>query len=153
LNPDQRVSTTWGATPRELNGSPLQLVITGQQTRSRSFPINWSPRGCRITPYPHGEPHLLRIFWARLRRRIFFLRHFQRCLPLFFQARELLFIRLVSSCVVPGFRRRLKAFCFSVALHPPLRPVNARVHGEAEGHGAPDESDHIIPTSGASPSA
>jgi len=34
----------------------------------------------------------LRIFWARLRRRIFFLRHFHRCLPRFFQARELRFI-------------------------------------------------------------
>ena len=29
LNPDQRVSSTQGATLRELNGSSLQLFITG----------------------------------------------------------------------------------------------------------------------------
>jgi len=35
----------------------------------------------------------LRSLWALLRLLIFFLRHFQRCLPRFFQARELLFMR------------------------------------------------------------
>ena len=33
-------------------------------------------------------PHILDWRRARFRRRSFFLRHFQRCLPLFFQARE-----------------------------------------------------------------
>lgn len=42
--------------------------------------------------------YALRIFWARFLRRIFFLRHFQRCLPGFFQARELRFM----SVTVPG---------------------------------------------------
>lgn len=45
--------------------------------------------------------YALRIFWARLRRRIFFLRHFQRCLPGFFQAREL---RFMDGHVHPGVR-------------------------------------------------
>ena len=39
------------------------------------------------------QAYALRIFWARFRRRIFFLRHFHRCLPGFFQARELRFMR------------------------------------------------------------
>lgn len=34
----------------------------------------------------------MRIFCALFRLRIFFLRHFHRCLPRFFQARELLFM-------------------------------------------------------------
>lgn len=38
------------------------------------------------------QAYALRIFWARFLRRIFFLRHFQRCLPGFFQARELRFM-------------------------------------------------------------
>ena len=53
LNPDQRVSTGQGATLSESYGSTLQSIITGQQTRSLSFPYNWSPRGYRVTPYPH----------------------------------------------------------------------------------------------------
>lgn len=32
--------------------------------------------------------YLLRSFWARFRRRIFFLCHFHRCWPRFFHARE-----------------------------------------------------------------
>ncbi len=39
-----------------------------------------------------GEPHFFLSFWALFRLRIFFLRHFQRCLPFFFQALELLFM-------------------------------------------------------------
>ena len=54
----------------------------------------------------HGkaEAYAFRIFWARFRRRIFFLRHFQRCLPGFFQAREL---RFMSDTVLSGQARRL----------------------------------------------
>ena len=37
-------------------------------------------------------PYYLRFSWARLRRRIFFLRHFQRWCPRFFQTRELRFM-------------------------------------------------------------
>ena len=40
-----------------------------------------------------GQAYFLRIFWALFRLLIFFLRHFQRCLPRFFQALELLFMR------------------------------------------------------------
>ena len=48
-------------------------------------------RGPGLEPCRCGA-YALRIFWARFRRRIFFLRHFQRCLPGFFQARELRFM-------------------------------------------------------------
>jgi len=42
---------------------------------------------------PNGlRDYCLRIFWARMRRRIRFLRHFQRMWPRFFQTRELRFI-------------------------------------------------------------
>jgi hypothetical protein len=37
------------------------------------------------------RPHCFRNFCSRLRRRIRFLRHFQRIFPRFFHARELLF--------------------------------------------------------------
>ena len=40
----------------------------------------------------HGRAYFLRSFWALFLLRIFFLRHFQRCLPRFFQALELLFM-------------------------------------------------------------
>ena len=41
-----------------------------------------------------GSPddYCLRIFWARMRRRMRFLRHFQRMWPRFFHTRELRFI-------------------------------------------------------------
>lgn len=47
------------------------------------------------------------LFFSLLRRRIFFLRHFHLCLPRFFQALELRFIRQ-SPC--PCSRVRLKGF-------------------------------------------
>jgi len=37
-------------------------------------------------------PHCFRIFWALMRRRIRFLRHFHRMWPRFFQTREERFI-------------------------------------------------------------
>jgi hypothetical protein len=37
--------------------------------------------------------YCFRIFWARLRRRMRFFRHFQRMWPRFFQTRELRFIQ------------------------------------------------------------
>jgi hypothetical protein len=40
-------------------------------------------------PDEASEPHqILRIFWARFRLLMRFLRHFQRILPRFFQTRE-----------------------------------------------------------------
>lgn len=83
-----------GSDPARINGSSLQLLVTGQQTRLQSHPINWSPRGYRVTPHPHRDRYALRIFCARFLRRIFFLRHFHRCLPRFFHAREPRFIRM-----------------------------------------------------------
>lgn len=48
---------------------------------------------------PTVQLYTLRIFCCRLRRLIFFLRHFHLCLPRFFQARELLFISNSSSAI------------------------------------------------------
>ena len=48
--------------------------------------------GPRTTRGTWGRAYAFRIFCARFRRRIFFLRHFQRCLPGFFQARLLRFM-------------------------------------------------------------
>jgi len=42
----------------------------------------------RQVPLPKSTAHRWRIFCSRLRRRIRFLRHFQRIFPRFFQARE-----------------------------------------------------------------
>jgi len=90
-----------------------QLVVQSQQTLLQSFPstmadqwnfdsiVNWSPPGCLTTPCSHGtcrerKLYFFLIRWAFFLRRIFFFRHFQRCLPRFFQAREPLFIRSPS---------------------------------------------------------
>jgi len=43
----------------------------------------------------------LRIFWARMRRRIRFFRHFQRMWPRFFHTRELRFIQVASGAGAP----------------------------------------------------
>ena len=50
------------------------------------------------TPLPAEQvgPYCLRIFWARMRLRMRFLRHFQRMWPRFFQTRELRFIQGAS---------------------------------------------------------
>ena len=54
---------------------------------------NWSPRGCLTTLSSHTSgSSYLRIFWAFLRFRIFFLRHFHLWLPRFFQTLEPLFM-------------------------------------------------------------
>jgi len=82
-----------GSYPAGIHGSALQLVITGQQTRSQSFPITGAREDAVLPHTPIGQCHALRIFCCRLRRLIFFLRHFHLWLPLFFQARELLFIK------------------------------------------------------------
>jgi hypothetical protein len=58
------------------------------------------------TELPHTptvQCYTFRIFCARLRRLIFFLRHFHLCLPRFFQARELLFIRIPRLLFLPSF--------------------------------------------------
>jgi len=46
----------------------------------------------RVTEKAQETPQRWRIFCSRLRRRIRFLRHFQRILPRFFHARELRFM-------------------------------------------------------------
>ena len=73
------------------HGSALQLVINRQQTHTSSFPCNWSPQYYQAILYPRmlvTEDQFLAWRRARLRRRSFFLRHFQRWLPVFFHARE-----------------------------------------------------------------
>ncbi len=52
----------------------------------------WAPATKREPGPGMRKAQAFLIFCARLRRRIFFLRHFQRCLPGFFQARELRFM-------------------------------------------------------------
>jgi hypothetical protein len=91
LNPDQRVSTTRGATPRELTGH------RSSYSSSVSKPVynHTQLTGARedaVLPHTPMVIYTLRIFCARFRRRIFFLRHFHRCLPRFFHAREPRFI-------------------------------------------------------------
>ena len=56
-----------------------------------------------------GTPQRWRIFCSRLRRRMRFLRHFQRILPRFFHARELRFMgrrRGVTKGLLNRFRPR-----------------------------------------------
>lgn len=97
LNPRQRVSTTEGATFRGINESSLQLIINCQQTHFQSLSITGARQSARLAYTPGVSViascnHFLRIFAALFLLLIFFLRHFQRWLPRFFQARELLFI-------------------------------------------------------------
>lgn len=100
LNPRQRVSTTGGATPREINESSLQLIINCQQTHLQSLSITGAHQSARLAYTPlecdSGCDHFLRIFAALFLLLIFFLRHFQRWLPRFFQAREPLFMDIPS---------------------------------------------------------
>ena len=96
LNPRQRVSTAGGATSHGINESSLQLVITTYcQPTHFNHAHNWSPPVCQVSLYPlecDSRDHFLRIFAALFLLLIFFLRHFQRWLPRFFQAREPLFM-------------------------------------------------------------
>ena len=48
MNPCQRVSTTRGATPREINESSLQLIINCQQTRFQSLSITGARQSTRL---------------------------------------------------------------------------------------------------------
>lgn len=72
LNPDQRVSSTRGATPRETNGSSLQLFITGSATISNHSQLTgaredtvlphtptWSDLSLAHLLCPLPAPHLL----------------------------------------------------------------------------------------------
>ena len=72
-------------------GSALQLIINFSVFLS-SFPCNWSPRYYQVILYSQIYSPLRDycFAWRRARflRRSFFLRHFQRWLPVFFQARE-----------------------------------------------------------------
>ena len=94
LNPPQRISSETAhqmGSLQDCNGSALQLVINFQQTHSSSFPCNWSPRYYQAILYSRVltlKPQFFACRRARFRRRNFFLRHFQRWLPVFFQARE-----------------------------------------------------------------
>lgn len=69
------------------------------------------PFSTRVTPYHAGPSstlanlaHRWRIFCSRLRRRMRFLRHFQRIFPRFFQARDERFI----GCRAPRIRVPVK---------------------------------------------
>ncbi|AMK13427.1 hypothetical protein AUP07_0371 [methanogenic archaeon mixed culture ISO4-G1] len=97
LNPRQRVSTTGGATSRGINESSLQLIINCQQTHLQSRSITGARQSARLayTPWRVMVNHCLRIFASFFLLLIFFLRHFQRWLPRFFQAREPLFILIL----------------------------------------------------------
>ena len=94
LNPPQRISSETAhqmGSFQDCNGSALQLVINLQQTHSSSFPCNWSPRYYQAILYSRVltlKPQFFACRRARFRRRNFFLRHFHRWLPVFFQARE-----------------------------------------------------------------
>lgn len=65
-----------GSDPAGINGSLLQLVITGQQTRSQSFPITGAREYAVLTHTPTGQHYAFLIFCWRFLRLIFFLRHF-----------------------------------------------------------------------------
>ena len=82
-----------GSYPPRIFESSLQLLINCQQTLTITLD-NWSPPVCQVSLYSLGyDPdHFLRNFAALFLLLIFFLRHFQRWLPRFFQARELLFM-------------------------------------------------------------
>jgi hypothetical protein len=85
------------------NSTRLNYVPMGPVASVRKFPalhLTLCAEGDRahagMSPHPVGEaretPQRWRIFCSRLRRRIRFLRHFQRILPRFFHARELRFM-------------------------------------------------------------
>ena len=54
MNPCQRVSTTEGATLREINESSLQLVINRSANPFSITLDNWSPPVCQVSLYLHG---------------------------------------------------------------------------------------------------
>ena len=94
MNPPQRISSETAhqmGSLQDCNGSALQLVINfSKPTRRHSratgardtTKLYYTPVCC----YPRHQ--LLACRRARFRRRNFFLRHFHRWLPVFFQARE-----------------------------------------------------------------
>ena len=94
LNPRQRVSTTEGATLREIMSHRSSYSSTvSKLLKSRS--ITGARQSARLAYTPLVDRyglHFLRNFAALFLLLIFFLRHFQRWLPRFFQARELLFM-------------------------------------------------------------
>jgi len=136
LNPDQRVSSVAGSDPAAL-WNPGLIAPIGHHEVSKPVPIRpvtgarYSPRlnyvPTRSTkrggPYESfsGDGRNLpgayrcRIFCSRFRRRIRFLRHFQRIWPRFFHARELRFIgerggrRGDPPLIFPGARREPSA--------------------------------------------
>lgn len=94
MNPPQRISSgtahIMGKVSRmQQVGAPVGHQL--QQTHSSSFLCNWSPRYYQAILYSRVltlKPQFFACRRARFRRRNFFLRHFQRWLPVFFQARE-----------------------------------------------------------------
>src|SRR5256885_3773305 len=93
-----------------LNYVPMGLVGRARAAGISNFASQVEPRadaplrGCRTTT------HRCRIFCSRLRRRIRFLRHFQRIFPRFFHARDERFIGLTAARI----RRLLKQFLVSI---------------------------------------
>ena len=146
---------------RREGGPPRDLRSTGhrssQSSRGRPSPPlgrpvgnhsgNWSPRCCLVTPCPHGEKKdpasgtragleahfCLRA--SRFRRRIFFFRHFQRCLPRFFHARELLFM----GSPLPKLGPRESGLCY------PLINIYGKMHSEAVSRAFPDLAGPMSP--------
>ena len=97
MNPPQRISSETAhqmGSLQDCNRSALQLVINfSKPTRLHSCAT-----GARdttklyYTPSAHHQIQFFACRRARFRRRNFFLRHFHRWLPDFFQAREPLFM-------------------------------------------------------------
>ena len=80
-----------------------------------------------------GQAYFLRIFWALFRLLIFFLRHFQRCLPRFFQALELLFMGQSPSCLLAYTASFLYAFWQVRRACREFRPLVAAFEPETTG--------------------
>ena len=68
-------------------------VVIGGAFLLRFVHQHWQPRGYFPKVYGDSRHRCLARFLAAFRRRSFFFRHFHRCFPCFFQAREPLFIR------------------------------------------------------------
>ena len=76
---------------QDCNGSALQLVINFSKPTRRHSRATGARDTTKLYYTPnviHSEDHDLACLRARFRRRNFFLRHFHRWLPVFFQARE-----------------------------------------------------------------
>ena len=93
LNPPQRISSETAhqmGSLQDCNGSALQLVINFSKPTRRHSRATGARDTTKLyyTPLCYPKHQFFACRRARFRRRNFFLRHFQRWLPVFFQARE-----------------------------------------------------------------